>query len=41
MMRMRGGADKEASILKEKILNAKDGVIITGKKYYISNKHRL
>ena len=37
LMSMHGGSDKEAAILKEKILNAKDEVVITGKKYYISN----
>ncbi|MBE6777105.1 MAG: right-handed parallel beta-helix repeat-containing protein [Ruminococcaceae bacterium] len=34
---MKGGSDKEAAALKEKILNAKDELVITGKKYHISN----
>ena len=37
LMSMHGGSDKEASILKKKILGAKDEVVIKGKKYYISN----
>ena len=37
MMSMHGGADKEAAALKEKILNAKDELVIKGKKYHISN----
>jgi len=37
MMNMSGGADRQAAVLKQKILNAKDDVVIKGKKYYISN----
>ena len=34
---LSGGADREAKLLREKILNAKDNLKITGKSYYISN----
>ncbi len=37
MMNMKGGSDREAAILKAKILNAKDQLIIKGTKYHISN----